>query len=824
MARITWQNVAAPDFRGVGQNYEVMSRLLGNAAQAGEGMLDVFRNAHQQAADRNILQRQAGVPNAAAFDGNAIIGQDGGHASLDTLRGVQNQRGDLLRQDILNQALQEAQYGHGRTMDRDSRLDGARESIARNFQFGARGNHGRVNNLYELPGLSNLDPDDLYDIMTQAQGLQSTHLTNERNIRDDGWARDDRDDETAALEAAAYVNSRSSDQRSRARLIESQRRRLNPRAFALLEEVVQGQSGWRDTRAPVDFGNVSGGSSAPTSSGGRASGAIASVAGGGTTDRGGGVSTGSRWAESVGLLNNESGGNYRAQNNETGSSGRRGHYGGLQFGHDRLDDAKRAGVIPNNMTAEEFRDAGKDVQDRVADWHFADIDRQAGRLGLERYHGQEIGGVQINQDSIRAMAHLGGVQGVRRFIESNGRHNPADANGTRLSDYGQRFGSRRDPGQSGEQFTPEVQRSFANYVGNQINGTRISESNLARMVEHFGVGETRRYLQSSGRQDPERNGVRMSEIAEVSAYADRTPEQTQASYVEDQLLRAVQAGRPSNNPLSSDTPQLFSNLDEEGREITLSRAANTLKQDPVFAGMSMEDIQFHLKDLMDKADVKAGVAMRMMQESGTVPSTARSLGLPDTINPFDGFFGLYRRQGAKANVPELTRQIRQYRVDPETGRSPVEDHISNSLATQRQIEQRQQVAQRIQELQGMVSAASSDPRQDNNVQQWRQEINALTHTLNQMTEGSGGATDPTYEQQVVQEMYELLPPELVEEALAPDTLPARKEEIHSLYLQRKMAQERGAARTRELAEARQQRARQESIERMRRMLEMEGRI
>lgn len=812
MARITWQNVAAPDFRGIGQNYEVMSRLLGNAAQAGEGMLNVFRNAHQQAADRNILQRQAGVPNAAAFDGNAIIGQDGSHASLDTLRSVQNQRGDLLRQDILNQALQEAAYGHSRTVDRDSRLDAAREDIARNYGFGARGSDARVNNLYELPSLSNLDPGDLFEVMSNAQGLHSGRQATDRTTRLAEWDIADRQDITDALRAAGEVNAASSSQRARAEAIERQRRRLTPRAFALLEQTVQGQSGWGDTRAPIDMGAPA--TSAAPTTGGRASGALASVAGSGSAGAGGTPSGAGPMSVMTGgatLPNNirtigEFVENKRnlLRHNPAGTA-----TGIYQITSDTWQDfAPKA--LGSNWRDADIRDP--QVQDRVAREIWNASNRSA----------RSIRNRWVSLTPAQAESLVGKSWEEARDLVSQGETSTRASE--ILSSYTGSPDGRRDPGQSGEQFTPEVRRSFRNYVGNRINGTRISESNLARMVEHFGVAETRRYLQSSGRQDPERNGVKMSEIAEVSAYADRSPEQTQASYVEDQLLRAVQAGRPSNNPLPSDTPQLFSNLDEEGREITLSSAASALKQDPVFAGMSMEDIQFHLRDLMDKADVKPGVAMRMMQESGTVPSTRRALGLPDTINPFDGFFGIYRRQGSKANVPELTRQIHQYRVDPTTGRSPVEDHISNALATQREIEQRQQVAQRIQELQGIVSAASRDPRQDNNVQRWMQEINALTHALNQMTEGSGGATEPTYEQQVVQEMYELLPPELVEEALAPDTLPARKEEIHSLYLQRKMAQERGAARTRELAEARQQRSRQESIERMRRLLEMEGRI
>lgn len=147
----------------------------------------------------------------------------------------------------------------------------------------------------------------------------------------------------------------------------------------------------------------------------------------------GSFSENASWAERIGLVNSESGGNLAALNNE-------GYGGRLQFGADRLADAARAGIVPAGMTGAQFSRQSAEVQRRVEDWHFADIDRQASRRGLNQYIGTTVGGVPINQNSIRAMAHLGGIAGVEEFIRTNGRVNPADSNGTRLSDYGARFG------------------------------------------------------------------------------------------------------------------------------------------------------------------------------------------------------------------------------------------------------------------------------------------------------------------------------------------------------------------------------------------------
>jgi hypothetical protein len=133
------------------------------------------------------------------------------------------------------------------------------------------------------------------------------------------------------------------------------------------------------------------------------------------------------------LIQSESGGNWNALN-------RYGYGGRLQFGQARLADAARAGIIPAGMSGAQFSRLPPEAQMRVEQWHFADIDRQAERMGLTRYIGQSVGGIPITQDGIRAMAHLGGIQGARRFLETGGRHNPADANGTRLSDYARMHG------------------------------------------------------------------------------------------------------------------------------------------------------------------------------------------------------------------------------------------------------------------------------------------------------------------------------------------------------------------------------------------------
>ncbi|WP_156429031.1 hypothetical protein [Paracoccus aminovorans] len=128
------------------------------------------------------------------------------------------------------------------------------------------------------------------------------------------------------------------------------------------------------------------------------------------------------------LIRTESGGNWNALNKE-------GYGGRLQFGAARLADAARAGLVPEGTTGAQFSRMSPEQQQAVERWHFADIDQQAAARGLDRYIGQNVGGQQITQDSIRAMAHLGGIGGAAKFLESGGRSNPQDSNGTSLADY-----------------------------------------------------------------------------------------------------------------------------------------------------------------------------------------------------------------------------------------------------------------------------------------------------------------------------------------------------------------------------------------------------
>ena len=127
------------------------------------------------------------------------------------------------------------------------------------------------------------------------------------------------------------------------------------------------------------------------------------------------------------LAGTESGGDYGVVNAE-------GFGGKYQFGQPRLDDYNKA--TGQNVTMDQFL-ASPRIQEAAQEWNVGDTDNYISKNALDQYIGQNVGGVTMTQDGLRAMAHLGGNYGMRKFLESGGQFNPADSNGTRLSDYAQ---------------------------------------------------------------------------------------------------------------------------------------------------------------------------------------------------------------------------------------------------------------------------------------------------------------------------------------------------------------------------------------------------
>lgn len=127
----------------------------------------------------------------------------------------------------------------------------------------------------------------------------------------------------------------------------------------------------------------------------------------------------------VRLAGSESSGNPDAE--ITNEDGRR-FVGLLQFGKARLTDYKKD--TKTKFTQDEFK-KDLELQGDVAIWHINDIDKTIDSV-IENSAFK-------NRDGLRAVAHLGGKTGMKKFVRSNGEYNPKDELGTSLLDYYNKF-------------------------------------------------------------------------------------------------------------------------------------------------------------------------------------------------------------------------------------------------------------------------------------------------------------------------------------------------------------------------------------------------
>ena len=99
-----------------------------------------------------------------------------------------------------------------------------------------------------------------------------------------------------------------------------------------------------------------------------------------------------------------------------------------QFGDARLSDYRKA--TGAKFTTAEFKE-DEALQQKVADWHFADIEDTIDALGSEADG--------YDRDGLKEVGHLGGISGMKKYVRTKGQYNPSDALGTSLSDYYDKF-------------------------------------------------------------------------------------------------------------------------------------------------------------------------------------------------------------------------------------------------------------------------------------------------------------------------------------------------------------------------------------------------
>jgi hypothetical protein len=120
---------------------------------------------------------------------------------------------------------------------------------------------------------------------------------------------------------------------------------------------------------------------------------------------------------------------------------RYGYSGKYQFGQSTLKGLVKKGdlkVSLDSIKIEVFT-SSPELQEKAMDALITHNTRVLKNYNLSRFIGKRINGVEITLEGMLAAAHLRGPNAVRLFVESGGKINKVDGNGTSVYDYIKQF-------------------------------------------------------------------------------------------------------------------------------------------------------------------------------------------------------------------------------------------------------------------------------------------------------------------------------------------------------------------------------------------------
>lgn len=269
MAQITWRNVDAPNFSGVGDSIRSFSGLLGNATAGLSDALGNFQTAARQEVGNQVLQNALQYQDPTEYrnalaSGALFQGVDPSLISNRTLENLDNRTGNLLNQATQQQALDYNTYRTGRMQDLDARGDAASPALrqlALAYQSGDPNTIARAQQQYG-GALDSLPADQVQEIMGRLQNQGSNAIGQRRDLFNLGTNMRDDADSQAAIGALSQIVRGAENPNDARILAEAYSRGLSPTAQArlqgLLAQQYPGTYGNNVTSAPGTAGTRSG--------------------------------------------------------------------------------------------------------------------------------------------------------------------------------------------------------------------------------------------------------------------------------------------------------------------------------------------------------------------------------------------------------------------------------------------------------------------------------------------------------------------------------------------------------------------------------------
>lgn len=269
MAQITWRNVDAPNFSGVGDSIRSFSGLLGNATAGLSDALGNFQTAARQEVGNQVMQNALQYQDPTEYrnalaSGALFQGVDPSLISNRTLENLDSRTGNLLNQATQQQALDYNTYRTGRMQDLDARGDAASPALrqlALAYQSGDPNTIARAQQQYG-GALDSLPADQVQEIMGRLQNQGGNAIGQRRDLFNLGTNMRDDADSQAAIGALSQIVRGAENPNDARILAEAYSRGLSPTAQArlqgLLAQQYPGTYGNNVTSAPGTAGTRSG--------------------------------------------------------------------------------------------------------------------------------------------------------------------------------------------------------------------------------------------------------------------------------------------------------------------------------------------------------------------------------------------------------------------------------------------------------------------------------------------------------------------------------------------------------------------------------------
>lgn len=248
MAQITWRNVDAPNFSGVGDSIRSFSGLLGNATAGLSDALGNFQTAARQEVGNRVMQNALQYQDPTEYrnalaSGALFQGVDPSLISNRTLENLDNRTGNLLNQATQQQALDYNTYRTGRMQDLDARGDAASPALrqlALAYQSGDPNTIARAQQQYG-GALDSLPADQVQEIMGRLQNQGSNAIGQRRDLFNLGINMRDDADSQAAIGVLSQIVRGAENPNDARILAEAYSKQLSPTAQARLQGLLAQQ-------------------------------------------------------------------------------------------------------------------------------------------------------------------------------------------------------------------------------------------------------------------------------------------------------------------------------------------------------------------------------------------------------------------------------------------------------------------------------------------------------------------------------------------------------------------------------------------------------